>query len=121
MSVLKKELHQLVESLSKKNIARAEKYLKKLVRAQPESAAVPRPHNKPFYIAPTCSECGASLVIADLFNNPNVPQENIWYDEFICPICRDCIYLDWPESEKSILDKWEPQEEEGSVSWNELK
>ncbi len=103
--MLKKELHQLVDRLPEKNMARAEKYLERLVRAQPRSVAMPRPHNKPLYIAPTCSKCNTPLVIADLLNNPNVPQQNIWHDEFICPICRDYIYLDWPESEKSILKK----------------
>jgi len=63
----------------------------------PQSAANPRPENKPFYIKPNCQKCGAELVLLDTLLFPSKPQNQIWYDEFICPICRDDIYIDWPE------------------------
>lgn len=63
----------------------------------PESAADPRPGNKPFYIKPNCPKCGAELVLLDTLLFPNKPQHQIWHDEFTCPICRDGIYIDWPE------------------------
>lgn len=66
-------------------------------RVPPDSAASPRPGNKPFYIKPNCQKCGAELVLLDTFRNPDKPQEDIWYDEFICPVCEDGIYMDWPE------------------------
>ncbi|MEQ8226351.1 MAG: hypothetical protein ABRQ37_28805 [Candidatus Eremiobacterota bacterium] len=65
----------------------------------PDSPAIPRPGNKPYYIAPTCETCKTPLVLDDLLENPDTPEEEIWYDEFICPKCLDGIYMDWPESE----------------------
>lgn len=56
----------------------------------------PRPNNRPYYIDPHCEECGADLVLADLFDDPNTPPENIWYDDWRCPKCNDGNYLDWP-------------------------
>lgn len=63
----------------------------------PQSSADPRPGNKPYYIKPNCWNCGAELVLIDTLRNPNKPQEEIWHDEFTCPICNDGIYMDWPE------------------------
>ncbi|MGI6649589.1 MAG: hypothetical protein ACOX5W_11235 [Bacillota bacterium] len=103
----KEELYRLVARLPEQNIARAKKCLERLVeRMPPESAAVPRLGNIPFYIDPLCPECGAALVLADPLNNPDVNENEIWHDEFICPSCRDGIYMDWPESEiKSIIEE----------------
>jgi len=58
-------------------------------------------------------------VLADFLDDPNAACENVWYDEFICPVCRDYIYLDWPESERAILN--EEQYQEGGIGWDELK
>lgn len=119
MRLPKEELHRLVDRLPEENVVRAKRYLEMLVKSvQPESAAMPRPHHKPCYIDPTCPKCGASLVLADFIDNPNAPWETIWHDEFICPVCRDYIYLDWPESERVALNE---AQEEGGVSWDELK
>jgi len=119
MSLTKKELHRLVDRLPKQNIARAKIYLEQLIKSvQPENAAMPRPNNKPFYIAPNCPDCGTPLVLADLLNDSCTPGEQIWYDEFICPVCRDYIYLDWPKSERAALNE---EQEEDSISWDELK
>ncbi len=63
----------------------------------PQSAADPRPGNKPFYIKQNCLKCGAELVLLDTLLFPSKPQNQIWHDEFTCPICRDGIYIDWPE------------------------
>mgnify|MGYP005842987529 CR=1 FL=1 len=63
----------------------------------PRSAAEPRPGNRPYYIAPCCPDCGTPLVLLDLLENPEMPEDEIWHDEFICPECRDGIWLDWPE------------------------
>jgi hypothetical protein len=28
----------------------------------------------------------------------DLPDEEIWYDEWECPVCLDGIHMDWPES-----------------------
>lgn len=121
MSIPKKEeLHRLVDRLAEQNIAKAKRYLEMLVKsAQPESAAIPRPGNRPFYIDPFCPTCGTPLVPADMLDNPNANEGESWYDEFICPTCRNGIFLDWPENEKAALT--EGQYREGNVDWDELK
>ncbi|WP_027365440.1 hypothetical protein [Desulfotruncus alcoholivorax] len=104
MSIPKEELHRLIDRIPEQSVARAKRYLERLVKSvQPESPAMPRPHNKPFYIDPTCPKCGTVLVLADLLDDPNAPWDIVWHDEFICPACRDYIYLDWPESERTAL------------------
>lgn len=62
------------------------------------SAAIPRPGNKPYYLDPDCPECGTPLVLLDVFKKPDASGEEIWHDEFICPVCRDGLYVDWPEN-----------------------
>lgn len=120
MNIPKEELHRLVDRLPEQNIAKAKRYLERLIKSvQPESAAIPRPGNKPFYIDQFCPVCGTPLVLADKLDNPNVNEEEIWHDEFICPTCQDGIYLDWPETEKNLLNK--EQYQEGKVEWDELK
>ncbi|WP_258359441.1 hypothetical protein [Moorella sulfitireducens (nom. illeg.)] len=119
MNLQKEDLHRLVDMLPEQNVARAKRYLEMLVNiVQPESAAMSRPYNKPFYIDPTCPKCGTPLVLVDLLDDPYKPLENVWHDEFICPVCRDYIYLDWPKSERAALNE---EQEEGGVSWDELK
>lgn len=118
MSLLKEDLHRLVDRLSEQNIARAKRYLEMLVKSkQPESAAIVRPNNKPFYIDSTCPKCGTSLVLADVLDDSNAPLETVWHDEFICPVCRDYIYLDWPETKKAALS----ERQEKGISWDEFK
>lgn len=70
---------------------------------KPLSATDPRPGNKPFYINPNCPECGTELVLSNLLHNSS--ENEIWYDEFMCPVCKDEIYLDWPEEEFISLKK----------------
>lgn len=62
----------------------------------PASAADPRPGNRPYYIAPACPNCGAHLVLHDSLTHPERPTDQVWYDEWECPECRDGLYLDWP-------------------------
>ena len=43
--------------------------------------------------------CGAALVLYDRLNEPsNMPDDQVWHDEWICPHCRDGIWPDWPPS-----------------------
>ncbi|BAF58599.1 MAG: hypothetical protein HPY89_07125 [Pelotomaculum sp.] len=120
MGIPKEELHRLVDRLPEHNLARAKKYLEMLLTiSPPDSAAKPRPQNKPFYISPNCPECGTPLVPADVLNGPDTPEDQIWHDEFICPKCLDFIYLDWPESERTALNEGKCQE--GGIEWDELK
>jgi hypothetical protein len=118
MSLRKDDLHRLVDKLPEQNITRAKRYLEMLVRnIQPESAAVSRPHNKPFYIDSTCPICGTILILVDFLDDPNAPLETVWHDEFICPACRDYIYLDWPETQKATLS----ERQEKGINWDEFK
>ncbi len=64
---------------------------------QPRSASDPRPGNQPFYISPGCHTCGTALVLSDRLDHPDAAESKIWHDEWECPVCRDGIYLDWPE------------------------
>lgn len=66
---------------------------------RPTSAAHPRPGGRPYYIAPNCPTCGAALVLYDRLNEPsNMPDDQVWHDEWICPHCRDGIWPDWPST-----------------------
>jgi ribosomal protein S27AE len=65
--------------------------------SKPMSAADKRPNNRPYYIRQTCENCSADLVYADWFRESNIPADEIWYDEFMCPNCRDGVYMDWPQ------------------------
>lgn len=64
----------------------------------PNSAADKRVGNCPAYIHDRCPNCKEQLVLVDSIDNPQASEEEIWNDEFICPNCRDGIYLDWPEN-----------------------
>ncbi len=70
----------------------------------PRSAADPRPGGQPYYIAPGCRRCSARLVLFDRLENPEAPDDEVWHDEWICPVCRDGLYMDWPESEFIEID-----------------
>ena len=63
---------------------------------KPRSAAEQRPNNKPVYINSNCHECGTPLVLLDILETHPVQTDKIWQDEFICPKCRDGLYLDVP-------------------------
>jgi len=69
---------------------------------KPRSAAEQRANNKPAYIDPNCPECGSPLVLLFILENPLKPTDKIWQDEFICPKCRDGIYLDLPIDQFNI-------------------
>lgn len=65
--------------------------------SEPSSAAHKRPHNNPYYIKQNCEKCGTKLVYTDSLNDTHIPAEEVWYDEFTCPLCRDGVYMDWPK------------------------
>lgn len=67
----------------------------------PRSPADPRHGNRPFYIEPVCPTCQSELVLADR----DLPDEEIWHDEWECPVCQDGIHMDWPASEIVALKK----------------
>jgi Zn-finger nucleic acid-binding protein len=105
MSIPKKDLYHLIDQLPEQQLARAKRYLEMLtLKILPGSAITPRPDNKPCYIDQNCPKCGAALVLADTLEDSQIPGENIWYDEFICPQCRNGIYLDLPESELAEIN-----------------
>lgn len=73
---------------------------------KPKLATDPRPANRPFYIRSTCPHCASCLVLAYKVLEPNATEDDIFYDEWICPICPDKVcYLDWPEEESDIRMK----------------
>jgi len=63
---------------------------------EPNSAAMPRPGNQPFYIEPHCPQCQTKLVLSDLLEDHNADPDTIWYDEWQCPTCRNGLHMDWP-------------------------
>lgn len=123
MAIPKEELYRLIDELPEQKRVRAKRYLEKLLIFEPPaSAAARRPGDKPYYIAPDCPQCGTPLVLADRFENPAATEEKIWHDEFICPACRDGIFLDWPENEgKQIKEENRAGEENKLQSWDEVK
>ena len=67
---------------------------------RPTSAAHPRPGGRPYYIADNCPTCGTPFVLYDRFNErAPLADDQVWYDEWICPQCRHGVWMDWPESE----------------------
>jgi uncharacterized protein with PIN domain len=123
MGIPKEELHRLIDALPERNTTRAKRYLEGLLKEQPPvSPASTRPGNKPHYIKPTCPECGALLVLADILENPDVAEEEIWHDEFMCPSCRDGTYMDWPDSEWQEIEEAIQTRAKGQVQdWNDVK
>ncbi|GAB6275063.1 MAG: hypothetical protein STSR0004_19280 [Peptococcaceae bacterium] len=123
MGIPKEELHRLIDALPEQNTTRAKRYLERLLKEQlPISPASPRPGNKPYYIKPNCPKCGALLVLADILENPDVEEEEIWHDEFMCPSCRDGTYMDWPDSEWQEIEEVIQTRTKGQVQdWNDVK
>jgi len=70
------------------------------------------------YINSYCLKCKTSLVFADLLENPETPENEMWYDEFICPKCQDGIYMDWPE--EKYKETFE-QDDEGNEEFKNFK
>jgi hypothetical protein len=71
---------------------------------RPTSAAHPRPGGRPYYISPNCPTCGTPLVLWDRLNERSpLADDQVWYDEWSCPRCRDGIWLDWPAAERERL------------------
>lgn len=66
--------------------------------SEPDSAAYRRPNDRPSYIKQICDKCQAALVYADVLSESNTSIDEIWYDEFMCPNCRDGVYMDWPQA-----------------------
>ena len=66
-------------------------------KSRPRSSAEPRPANKPSFIPSRCPRCGRDLALADRIDATEMRDDAIWHDEWICPVCRDRIYLDVPE------------------------
>lgn len=78
----------------------------------------------PKHIPADCKLCNTPLQLLDLIKNPDCPEEDIWYDEFGCPICKDGIHLDWPQSEFDELDRRVKEAEdhpETLIPWDEVK
>lgn len=63
---------------------------------KPRRPSDPRPGIKPYYIKEACPQCGVPLVLMDKAENPRTPEDKIWHDEWMCPDCRDGVYMDWP-------------------------
>lgn len=58
----------------------------------PRSPSEPRPNDEPYYIDSHCS-CGERLILYDDFHG----NEVVWHDEWVCPVCQNGVYMDWPE------------------------
>lgn len=65
--------------------------------------------SKPIHIQTHCENCGTELMLYDRYHKKltygekymdvNFTDDAIWYDEWVCPTCRDGIRMDWPEGE----------------------
>lgn len=74
-----------------------------IIMNKPRLANGPRPDDRPFYIRSTCPRCTSCLILAYKILDPNAVEDDIFYDEWICPTCPDKVcYLDWPQD---ALDK----------------
>jgi hypothetical protein len=54
--------------------------------------------SKPTHIDSHCSVCRALLVLADEEATVRLPSQESFMDEWVCPVCQDQIYLDWPSN-----------------------
>lgn len=74
----------------------------------PQSPADPR-DGEPYYISSACPNCGTALILYDhlpddqqrdseALADPDFEDDDSgpWYDEWVCPNCRDGIHLDVP-------------------------
>lgn len=63
----------------------------------------------PIHIKPHCEDCGTQLMLWDRYHKREVYGEKymdvqftddpIFYDEWVCPVCKDGVRMDWPEHE----------------------
>jgi hypothetical protein len=53
------------------------------------------PRITPWHISPDCPQCGTRLMLSDVLEQPSIGSDDIWYDEWQCPACRDGVYMDW--------------------------
>lgn len=53
---------------------------------------------KPTHISAHCPKCKALLVLADEEASVRVSSGERFLDEWVCALCLDEVYLDWPES-----------------------
>lgn len=70
------------------------------VEDKPVKSSEPRPNGEPYYIESSCPECGAELVLYAEFQDEEYGEDEIWYDEWVCPdsTCSvESVFLDVPE------------------------
>ena len=61
----------------------------------PRRSSDPRPGGVPYYIANKCDTCGGPLTLN--------PDHGGFLDEFICPACKNGIYMDWPKGQATRI------------------
>lgn len=84
----------------------------------PRSAAAPRPNDEPYYIDSECPDCGTDLVLWNELQG--MDEENVWYDEWMCPDCEDGLYMDWPEERHEHLTSRVDEDTLSSEELNEM-
>ncbi len=62
----------------------------------PQCPADPRPQDQPVYIEPYCKTCYSPLALVAAVEDKSRAENEVWHDEFICPNCRDGVYMDAP-------------------------
>ncbi len=67
------------------------------------SPIVRRPNDEPYYIPKTCEKCKAPLIYRSEIDSTNWQEDELFYDEFMCPVCKDGIYLDIPKTAREKL------------------
>lgn len=80
---------------------------------------------EPRHIDSSCPSCGTSLVLNDVHREEQVPPEEVWVDEWVCPRCEDGIFLDKDEEFFNEMEQGIEQVEKGDgdslVSYKELE
>lgn len=89
---------------------------------QEERLPASEEREEPAHIDSNCPSCNAVLVLYDELplkkfresedlGPPPEGDEEIWYDEWVCPECLDGIRMDWPDSTFEELEERMEDEE----------
>ncbi len=77
----------------------------------PLSVVDRRPNDRPFYIDECCRDCNSVLIYDDLVRG-KTHWDDICFDEFTCPKCKNGCHLDWPPEDiqtfKEIAESCNP-------------
>ena len=88
--------------------------------------------DSPVCIDDDCPECGTELVLYDkldpetmgdaeaLADPEHQPDNDVWYDEWVCPNCLDGVHMDWPEERLEQLTDESEFDEDDAIPLGDL-